>query len=56
MAEGVGNPKPFSMNVKQRLYDHFVQGWNGRAQASSEASFYKQTSSFKFQSHFHPVK
>ena len=35
-------------NVKQRLSDQFIQGWDGRLNILSRASLYKYISSFKF--------
>ena len=35
-------------NVKQRLSDQFIQGWDERLNISSKASLYKHISSFKF--------
>jgi len=44
----VGNVSVFLFNVKQRLSDQFIQGWDGRLNISSRASLYKCISSFKF--------
>ena len=44
----VGNVSVFLSNVKQRLSDQFIQGWDGRLNISSRASLYKYISSFKF--------
>ena len=44
----VGNASVFLYNVKQRLSDQFIQGWDGRLNISSRASLYKHISSFKF--------
>ncbi|KAL4224701.1 hypothetical protein ACF0H5_015396 [Mactra antiquata] len=45
----VGHVKLFLKNVKVRLNDLFIQGWNGRIQESSRASFYKHIANFSFQ-------
>ena len=47
--QDVGQPKIFLLNVKHRLKDQFIQGWNGRIQESSRASLYRHLASFKFQ-------
>jgi len=47
----VGNVKVFLFNVKQRIRDHFIQGWNGRLQDSSRANFYKNVANFSFQAY-----
>jgi len=41
----VGNASVFLSNVKQRLSDQFIQGWDGRLNISSRASLYKHISS-----------
>ena len=43
--QDVGQP----INVKNRLKDQFIEGWNGRIQESSRASLYRHLASFKFQ-------
>lgn len=47
--QDVGQPKIFLLNVKNRLKDQFIQGWNGRIQESSRASLYRHLASFRFQ-------
>ena len=37
----VGNASVILYNVKQRLSDQFIQGWDGRLNISSRASLYK---------------
>jgi len=44
----VGHVKLFLLNVKERLNDHFIQGWHSRIENSSRAAFYKHVTHFKF--------
>ena len=45
----VGNAKLFLLNVKQRIINHFIQGWNGRLHDSSRTNFHKNVANFSFQ-------
>ena len=50
MMHGIsGNTEYFLYIVKQRLWDQFVQNWQGPLEQSSRARFYKNISSFKLQ-------
>ena len=47
--QGVGDIGTFLRMTKQRLTDHFIQGWQVRLNESSRANFYTTISSFNFQ-------
>ena len=47
--QDVGHSKIFLLNVRLRLKDQFIQGWNGRLQDSSRARLYKEVANFCFQ-------
>ena len=47
LCQDVGQTKIFLLNVKNRLKDQFIQGWNGIIQGSSRASLYRLLAFFK---------
>ena len=54
--QGIGNKNVFLCVFKQRLQDHFSQGWTSRLAESSRANFYSLFSSFEHQFNLDFVK
>ena len=50
-SQGVGNVKNFLTIFKERLSDNFIQNWEERLHASSRADYYKEITSFGFQTY-----